>query len=221
MVHARRSLVSNKLGIKQLRAVIGSSYGGRLPWQWAIQYPNEVKGIIPVIASPCTLAGRRGMQYSLGIEPLLIGRTWDGSNYQEPPRNFSIAIMAYWIFTSEVNNLRNDTPTRELSLRHPRLAAKIAAKLDTNDGIYQLRANDGFNASLALDLIQTQVLAIAIDGDEMAPAELGQLEETRLRPGKEIEVILAKDFRGVTAALQHEIEACAPKTKQFLKTLDQ
>jgi homoserine O-acetyltransferase len=221
VVRAQNDLVTNQLGIQQLRAVIGSSYGGRLAWQWAVQYPHAARGIIPMIASPCALAGRRGMQDYLGIEPLLIDPTWEGGNYQQPPRNFPLAIMAYWIFMSGVNHLWNTAPTRERALRHlPRLAEKIAAKLDANDWIYQLRANDDFNVSLKLEDIQAQVLAIAVDGDEMVPVELGQLEETRQRLGDKMEIVLAKDSGRGHAALQHEIAACAPKMNQFLNALD-
>ena len=62
VVRAQHDLVTNHLGINQLRAVIGSSFGGRLAWQWAIQYPQAAKSIIPMVASPFPLAGRRGMQ---------------------------------------------------------------------------------------------------------------------------------------------------------------
>ncbi|MBD2424092.1 alpha/beta fold hydrolase [Cyanobium sp. FACHB-13342] len=221
VVRAQHHLVTNELGIKQLRAVIGSSYGGRLTWQWAVQYPHVVKGIIPMIASPFALAGRRGMQDYLGIEPLLIDPTWDGGNYKEPPRNFPLAIMAYWIFMSGVNHLWNAAPTRERSLRHlPRLAEKIAAKIDANDWIYQLRANDEFNVSPKLEEIQARVLAIAVDGDEMVPVELGQLEEAKRRLGDKMEILLARDSGRGHAALQHEIGACAAQINQFLKSLD-
>jgi len=221
VARAQHDLVTNQLGIKQLRAVIGSSYGGRLAWQWAVQYPHAVKGIIPMIASPFALAGRRGMQDYLGIEPLLIDPTWDGGNYNETPQNFPLAIMAYWIFMSGVNHLWNAAPTRERSLGHlPRLAEKIAAKLDANDWIYQLRANDTFNVSPRLEEIQAQVLAIAVDGDEMVPVELGQLDEAKRRLGDKMDIVLARDSGRGHAALQHELGACAPKISQFLKSLD-
>ena len=221
VVRAQHDLVTNKLGIQQLRAVIGSSYGGRLTWQWGIQYPDAVKGIIPMIASPFALAGRRGMQDYLGIEPLLLDPTWDGGNYNEPPRNFPLAIMAYWVFMSGVNHLWNAAPTRERSQQHlPRLAEKIAAKLDANDWIYQLRANDEFNVAPKLEEIQAQVLAIAVDGDEMVAVELGHLDEAKRRLGDKMDIVLAKDSGRGHAALQHEVGAYAPKINQFLKSLD-
>ena len=223
VVRAQHDLVTNHLGINQLRAVIGSSLGGRLAWQWAIQYPQAAKSIIPMVASPFPLAGRRGMQDYLGIEPLLIDPSWDGGNYLEPPRNFPLAIMTYWIFMSGVNHLWRAAPTRELALRHlPRLAKKIAAKLDANDWIYQLRANDTFNAAPSLEAIEAQVLAVAIDGDEMVPVELGQLEEARRILVEKMEIVEISDSgtgKG-HASLQHVLQACAPKIGEFLKSLD-
>jgi homoserine O-acetyltransferase len=36
VVRAQHDLVTNQLGIQQLHAVIGNSYGGRLSWQWGM-----------------------------------------------------------------------------------------------------------------------------------------------------------------------------------------
>lgn len=223
IVRAQHDLVANHMGIKQLRAVIGSSLGGRLAWQWAIQYPQAAKGIIPMIASPYALAGRRGMQDYLGIEPLLIDPSWEGGNYLHPPRNFPLAIMSYWIFMSGVNHLWKVAPTRELALRHlPALAKKIAAELDANDWIYQLRANDEFDAALSLDAIEAQVLAIAIDGDEMVPPELGQLEAARQRLTGKMQIVQLSDPGSGKghASLQHILKTCALKISEFLESLD-
>jgi homoserine acetyltransferase len=53
----------------RLKAVIDSSYGSRLAWQWAIQHPSMVQGVIPIITCPFPVAGRRDMQDFLAIEP--------------------------------------------------------------------------------------------------------------------------------------------------------
>ena len=220
VVRAQHDLVTNQLGIQQLHAVIGNSFGGRLSWQWGIQYPEALKCMIPMIASPFPLAGRRGMQDYLAIEPLLIDPSWNGGNYVEPPHNFPLALMNYWIFMSGVNHLWKAAPTRELSLQHlPKLVAKIAATMDANDWIYQLRANDGFDVSQSLETIQAQILAIGVDGDEMVPVELGQLEETKRRLGGNIELVQIKDSGRGHAALQHAIKNCAPTIQRFLKSI--
>ena len=131
--------------------------------------------------------------------------------------------MTYWIFMSGVNHLWRAAPTRELALRHlPRLAKKIAAKLDANDWIYQLRANDTFNAAQSLEAIEAQVLAVVIDGDEMVPVELGQLEEARRILAEKMEIVEISDSgtgKGHTS-LQHVLQACAQKINEFLKLLD-
>jgi len=41
---------------------MGISYGGYLAWQWGVQYPEFMRGIVPLTASPFSNAGRRSMQ---------------------------------------------------------------------------------------------------------------------------------------------------------------
>ncbi len=220
VVQAQHRLISEHLGIAQLRAVIGSSYGGRLSWQWAIQHPTALRGVIPLIASPFANAGRRGMQDYLGQEPLLSDPSWQGGDYEQQPRNFRLALMAYWVFLDGAQHLWEVAPTREQALRYlPDLANKLAANLDANDWIYQLRVNDDFDAGHALDRIKARVLAIELEGDEMVPVELGQIEQVKQLLGKHIEYLLIKDGGRGHSALPQVITTIAPRIGEFLQGL--
>ncbi len=95
VVKAQRALLTEKLDVRQLHAVIGISYGGRQAWQWSVQYPDFMRGVVPIVSSPFPNAGRRGMQDFLGIEPLLRDPTWNQGAYTDQPRNFPLAVMAY------------------------------------------------------------------------------------------------------------------------------
>jgi homoserine O-acetyltransferase len=71
VVKAQYTLLTEGLGVRRLHAVIGISFGGRQAWQWSVQYPEFMRGVVPLISSPFANAGRRGMQDFLGIEPIL------------------------------------------------------------------------------------------------------------------------------------------------------
>ena len=221
VVEAQHRLISEHLGIAQLCAAIGSSYGGRLCWQWAIQHPTALRGVIPMIASPFANAGRRGMQDYLGQEPLLSDPSWQGGEYAQQPRNFRLALMAYWVFLDGAQHLWEVAPTRAQALHYlPELAIKLAASLDANDWIYQLRVNDDFDAASSLDRITAQVLAIELEGDEMVPVELGQIDQVKQRLGERIDYLLIKDSGRGHSALPHVINKVAPRIGAFLQGLD-
>lgn len=220
VVNAQHLLVKECLGIQRLHAVMGSSYGGRLSWQWAVQHPRSIKGVVTMIASPFPAAGRRGMQDSLGLEPLMIDPSWNGGDYEQQPQNLPLALMGYWVFVDGAHHLWRLAPTREGSLAYlPDLAKKLAAKIDANDWIYQLRVNNHFDVAASLDSIEAQVLAIELDGDEMVPVELGQMEEVKGRLGERVEYLLLNDTGRGHSALPSLIQHIGPRIGQFLSKL--
>src|SRR5690349_11434684 len=49
---ATQRLLLDSMGIKQLVAIVGPSYGGIQAFQWAVDYPDAMKGIAAVVTSP-------------------------------------------------------------------------------------------------------------------------------------------------------------------------
>jgi homoserine O-acetyltransferase len=174
-----------------------------------------------MIASPFPNAGRRGMQDFLGLEPLLIDPTWNGGDYDQQPRNFPLALMAFWVFVDGAEHLWSVAPTRELSWSYlPNLAKKIAANLDANDWIYELRVNDDFNAAASLESIRAKVLVIELSGDEMVPAELGHIEQAKQILGDRINYVKIRQASGYGhSALPHTIQDYVPSIHDFISSL--
>ncbi len=52
MVHAQYRLVTERLGIKHLHAVIGISMGGMQTFQWLASYPGSVSKAVPITGTP-------------------------------------------------------------------------------------------------------------------------------------------------------------------------
>jgi hypothetical protein len=44
-------LVTETVGVKHLRAILGVSMGGMNAWQWAEAYPDAMNGVMPVVSS--------------------------------------------------------------------------------------------------------------------------------------------------------------------------
>ncbi|MHC4486124.1 MAG: homoserine O-acetyltransferase MetX [Planctomycetota bacterium] len=90
-----QKLLLDKLEIKQLLAVIGGSIGGMQVLQWAIEYPDFVKAIIPIATT--THLGAQSIAFdTVGRNAILADANFAGGQYQDkqgPDRGLAIARM--------------------------------------------------------------------------------------------------------------------------------
>ena len=75
-----QKLLLDKLGIKQLLAVIGGSIGGMQVLQWAIDYPDFIKAAIP-IATTSRLGAQSIAFDAVGRNAILADPNFDGGKY--------------------------------------------------------------------------------------------------------------------------------------------
>ena len=222
VVRAQHTLLTEGLGIRHLHAVIGISYGGRQVWQWSVQYPEFMRGIVPLVSSPFPNAGRRGMQDFLGIEAVITDPTWNNGDYTEQPRNFPFAWMVFSVFVDGAGHLWDVAPTRERSFQYlPEFARRVVQNLDANDWIYQLRVNDDFDAYSQLERVQARVLVINMAADEAVPVELGHMEKALEKLKGKAEYLLVSEAasHGHLAVMQ-TVEIYGPKIGEFLQKLE-
>jgi homoserine O-acetyltransferase len=94
MVKVQKMLL-DKLGIKKLLAVIGGSIGGMQVLQWAIEYPDFAKAIIPVATT--THLGAQSVAFdAVGRNAILADANFANGKYQDkqvPDRGLAIARM--------------------------------------------------------------------------------------------------------------------------------
>ncbi len=94
MVKVQKILL-DKLGIKQLLAVIGGSVGGMQVLQWTIEYPDFVKSAIP-IATTSHLGAQSIAFDAVGRNAILADPNFAGGQYTDekgPDRGLAIARM--------------------------------------------------------------------------------------------------------------------------------
>jgi homoserine O-acetyltransferase len=222
VVKAQYTLLTEGLSVRRLHAVIGISFGGRQAWQWSVQYPEFMRGVVPLISSPFPNAGRRGMQDFLGIEPILRDPMWNEGAYTEQPRNLALAWLFNQVFVDGAGHLWELAPTREQSFQYlPDLAKRAAQNLDANNWIYQLRVNDGFDAYSQLERVKARVLVINMAGDELVPVELGHIEKAMEKLGAKAEYLLVREAAGYGhRAVGQTIDIYGPKIGEFLQKLE-
>jgi homoserine O-acetyltransferase len=94
MVKVQKMLL-DKLGIKELLAIIGGSVGGMQVLQWAVSYPDFAKAIVPVATT--THLGAQSVAFdAVGRNAILADTNFAGGQYQDkesPGRGLAIARM--------------------------------------------------------------------------------------------------------------------------------
>ena len=90
-----QKLLLDKLGIKEVLAVLGGSVGGMQVLQWAIAYPDFVKAAIPIATT--THLGAQSIAFdAVGRNAILADSNFAGGQYTEgksPDRGLAIARM--------------------------------------------------------------------------------------------------------------------------------
>jgi homoserine O-acetyltransferase len=177
MVEAHYRLVTEHLGVRHLRLVLGNSMGGMQTWMWAQKYPGFMDIAVPMASLPTEMSGRNWMTRRLIIDSIRNDPEWMNGNYTKQPRSLQFASVFYGLATSGGNQaLQKAAPTREKAdqIVNQRLSAPFRG--DANDHLYQWEASRDYNASSGLERIQATLLAINSADDERNPPELGLLE---------------------------------------------
>jgi len=177
MVDAQYRLVSEGLGVKHLRLVIGNSMGGMHSWIWGAKYPAYMDALVPMASQPTEMAARNWMLRRIMLETIRNDPDYNGGNYTAPPRMMKYAMTAYGI-ASAGGTLAYQTlapsAAKADKIVDDRLAIPVTA--DANDFIYQWEASHDYNPSAGLERIEATVLAINAADDERNPPETGVTE---------------------------------------------
>jgi homoserine O-acetyltransferase len=187
MVDAQYRLVSEHLGVKHLRLVIGNSMGGMQTWIWAQKYPDAMDIAVPMASLPTAMSGRNWMLRRLIVDSIRNDPEWMNGNYTKQPRSLQFASTFYGIATNGGSQaLFKAAPNREKAdqLLDGRLVGAFVG--DANDHLYQWQSSADYNPSSGLERIQAVLLAINSSDDERNPPELGVLDREikRVRNGR-------------------------------------
>jgi homoserine O-acetyltransferase len=100
MVAAQHRLVTEGLGIRHLRLVIGNSMGGMHSWMWGVRYPDFMDALVPMASQPTEMAGRNWMMRRMLIDAIRNDPDWNDGNYTTQPRALRVANAFFGIATS-------------------------------------------------------------------------------------------------------------------------
>ena len=177
MVDAHYRLLTEHLGVRRVRLVLGNSMGGMKIWILAQKYPGFMDVAVPMASLPMEMSSRNWILRRLIIDSIRNDPEWMNGNYSKQPRSAQFASVFYALATSGgTQALYKAAPTRDKAdqLLNQRLGAPFSA--DANDVLYQWESSRDYNPSAGLERIQAMLLAINSADDERNPPELGVLD---------------------------------------------
>jgi homoserine O-acetyltransferase len=199
LVDAQYRLVTEGLGIKHLRLVIGNSMGGMHTWIWAARYPQMMDVAVPMASQPTAMAARNWILRRTMLDTIRNDPDYKDGNYTSQPRIMKYAIAAYR-FASAGGTLGYQTlaPTSAQAdkMVDEQLALQVTA--DANDYIYQWDASHDYDPSAGMEKIEATLLAINAADDERNPPETGVTEAAvkRIKNGRIYLIPASTETRG-------------------------
>ena len=199
IVQAQYRLVTEHLGLRRLRLVLGSSAGGMQTWLWGVTYPDFMDALVALASQPVEVAGRNWITRRMLIDTIRNDPEWNGGNYTKQPRSLQAAQMYFSMATSGgTQAIYKAAPTQEKADQLIEQRLKENRSADANDLIYQYEASRGYNPAPKLESIKARLLAINSADDERNPPELGILEREikRVKQGRYVLVPGSEATRG-------------------------
>jgi homoserine O-acetyltransferase len=188
MVEAQHRLVTEGLGVKRLRLIMGTSMGCMHAFMWGQAWPDDARALMPLACLPVEIAGRNRLWRKMAVDGIQADPAWRGGDYAtQPAQGLRTAQSLLILAGAAPINMQETLPTRAAvdAWIEKELPARVA-RTDANDLIYQLEASRTYDPSKGLEKITAPVTWINSADDLINPPELGiaEREARRLRNGR-------------------------------------
>jgi len=212
-------LVTEGLGVKHLRLVVGTSMGGMQTWLWAERHPDMMDGAIAVASQPVEISGRNLLWRRVLIEAIRNDPDWKDGNYATPPTRFALIVPIFTIMTDSATHLQEVAPTREKALAYYDQIVQSAKRLDANDYLYRWEASADYNPEPDLEKVKAKILAINFSDDLLNPAELKVMERAMARVKGGSSVLITPKDKSLGHQNLSQGALWGPYVAEFLKSL--
>ena len=199
MVAAQHRLLTDGLGVRHLRLIVGTSMGGMHAWMWAVGEPDFMDAVLPMVCLPDQIAGRNRMERRLIVDAIRNDPEWKGGDYAKQPQGLITALRMVVIGAGSVKRFYLEAPTREATDRLLDRQVQLRVQgADANDFLYAWEASHDYDPGPGLERIHAAVTAVNFQDDERNPPELGIMERAikRVARGKYVLVPAGERTRG-------------------------
>ena len=200
MVAAHHRLLTEHLGVRHLRLVMGTSMGGMHTWVWGETYPDFMDALMPLACQPVALVGRNRLWRSMLVDAIRNDPEWKGGDYTSPPTaGMRTAIDLLVIAGSAPIQMQKNLANRDTVDRYlqNQLTTRMA-NTDANDLLYQVEASRNYDPSPGLERIQVPLVFVNSADDFINPPELGiaEREIQRVKRGRFVLLPASEQTRG-------------------------
>ena len=215
MVIADYRLLTEHLGVKHLRLVMGTSMGAMHTWVWGEMYPDFMDALMPLASAPVEIAGRNRLLRDMIMDAITSDPEYKNGNYDHPIHGLRAAQYGLTMMTSSPLQMHKQNPTREKADAAFERLMETAMGKDANDTLYQFAASTDYNPEPNLEKIKARLIAVNSADDEVNPPELGILERTmpRVKNGRYVLIPTSEETRG------HGTHSVAKLWKQYVVEL--
>jgi homoserine O-acetyltransferase/O-succinyltransferase len=173
IVRAQKLLLDH-LGVQHLVAIAGPSYGGFQAFQWAVQHPDMMDGIVVAVSSPRAAFGAAATQTL--INQLAKDPNWNGGWYYEnggiraTMQELRIATMKRYGIEAQLKDQFPDPAAREAEI--VRRVQPWANAFDGNAMVALRRPLETFDVTPEMDRIKAKVLYVISRTDVLFPPSI-------------------------------------------------
>ena len=182
MVEAQR-LMLERLGVRRLRLLMGTSMGCMHGFVWAQSHPDFVRAMLPMACLPTEIAGHNRMWRRAAVEGIRSDPAWQDGNYSSQPlQGLRTAVSLLQVAGFAPLYLQRAYPDRETAEAYivERITRDIGTR-DANDLIYQLEASRTYNPLPNLERVRVPMTWINSADDFINPPDYGIAEAAAAR----------------------------------------
>ena len=222
IVATQRALL-DELGIPKLVAVVGPSYGGFQAFQWAVDYPDDVRGIAAVVTAPIVPRERAEGNVARLLATLSQDPNWNGGDYYdhggvlESMTQIRMATLKTYGIETRLRDTLSDPAEIEAAIRQE--AADWAKGFDANSLLILAKALRGFDVTKQFSKIKAKVLYVLSRTDKLFPPELSAAVMPALKmAGVDADYFLLDSEYGHVAS-GRDWQKWAPRLREFMEGL--
>ncbi|HWI76387.1 MAG TPA: alpha/beta fold hydrolase [Sphingomicrobium sp.] len=173
MVEAQHAMLQ-RLGIKQMRLIMGTSMGCMHSFMWGEMYPDFARALMPLACEPIEIAGLNRMWRQMVIDAIEVDPAWKGGNYTSEPVQALRTVESILVIAGGAPlYLQAQYPTREQATAYVRQTVTHGIEgLDANDTIYQFDSSRNYNPWPGLEKITAPMTWVNSADDFINPRNL-------------------------------------------------
>src|SRR5260370_11023057 len=115
-VRAQYRLLTEHLGVKHLKLIIGQSMGGMHAWMWGEMYPDFMDVLVPMGSQPVAMSGRNWVLRRMLIDAIKADPACNNGDYTAEPPTFKYVAAFFSLSTAGATQpCFRPSPTRALA----------------------------------------------------------------------------------------------------------